>query len=142
MCLVGHYGSHPKISEGRKILIQVKYGLLHPRIMEEQTSRPSKHVCLTRRGALTITEDPEHEIFEALADKDVLTLVRGLSKEEARSPFPDGLFGLDNASTNAAIRKMKNAGLISSRRDGNDHVYFLNKPRFKDLIIFLNGLIE
>ena len=37
---------------------------------------------------------------------------------------------------------MKNAGLISSRRDGNDHVYFLNKPRFKDLIIFLNGLIE
>ncbi|MBR6910295.1 MAG: helix-turn-helix transcriptional regulator, partial [Candidatus Methanomethylophilaceae archaeon] len=91
---------------------------------------------------LTITEDPEHEIFEALADKDVLTLGRGRSKEEARSPFPDGLFGLDNASTNAAIHKMKNAGLISSRRDGNDHVYFLNKPRFKDLIIFLNGLIE
>ena len=83
-----------------------------------------------------------HDIFEALADKDVLALVRGLSKEEARSPFPDGLFGLGPEQTNAAIRKMKFAGLISSRRDGNDHVYFLNKPRFKDLIIFLNGLIE
>ena len=108
----------------------------------EEKQRPSKHICLTKRGPMGISEDPELDILNALADSDVLTLVRGLSKEEARSPFPDGLFGLNYASTNAAIRKMKAAGLISSKRDGNDHVYFLNKSRFKDLAQFIEGLIE
>ncbi len=89
-----------------------------------------------------ISDDPEFDIISALADKDVLTLVRGLSKEEARSPFPDGLYGMDSSRTNTAIRKMKNAGLISSRRDGPDHVYFLNKGRFKDLANFIESLIE
>ena len=89
-----------------------------------------------------ISSDPELDMLTALADKDVLTMVRGLAKEEARSPFPDGLFGMDSSSTNAAIRKMKAAGLISSRRDGPDHVYFLNKGRFKDLARFIEELIE
>ena len=84
----------------------------------------------------------EFDMLSALADKDVLTLVRGLSRKEARSPFPDGLFGLDGPRTNAAIRKMKGAGLISSRRDGADHVYFLNACRFRDLARFLEGLIK
>ena len=108
----------------------------------DEKQRPSKHICLTNRKPLGISDDPELDMLTALADKDVLTMVRGLSQEEARSPFPDGLFGLDSASTNAAIRKMKAAGLISSRRDGNDHVYFLNKGRFKDLAQFLESLIQ
>ena len=107
----------------------------------EENQRPSKHICLTNRKPLGISEDAELDMFTALADKDVLTLVRGLAKEEARSPFPDGLFGMDSASTNAAIRKMKAAGLISSRRDGNDHIYFLNKTRFRDLAQFIEGLV-
>ena len=108
----------------------------------EENQRPSRHICLTKRGPMGISEDPEFDILFALADKDVLTLVRGLSKEEARSPFPDGLYGMDSSRTNAAIRKMKNAGLISSRRDGPDHVYFLNKGRFRDLANFIESLIE
>ncbi len=108
----------------------------------DENQRPSRHICLTKRGPMGISEDPEFDIISALADKDVLTLVRGLSKEEARSPFPDGLYGMDSSRTNAAIRKMKNAGLISSRRDGPDHVYFLNKGRFKDLANFIESLIE
>lgn len=108
----------------------------------EENQRPSRHICLTKRGPMGISEDPEFDIISALADKDVLTLVRGLSKEEARSPFPEGLYGMDSSRTNAAIRKMKNAGLISSRRDGPDHVYFLNKGRFKDLANFIESLIE
>ena len=108
----------------------------------EENQRPSRHICLTKRGPMGISEDPEFDIISALADKDVLTLVRGLSKEEARSPFPDGLYGMDSSRTNAAIRKMKNAGLISSRRDGPDHVYFLNKGRFRDLANFIESLIE
>ncbi len=108
----------------------------------EEKQRPSKHICLTNRRPLGVSDDTELDMITALADKDVLTLVRGLSKEEARSPFPDGLFGLDYPSTNAAIRKMKAAGLISSRRDGNDHVYFLNKSRFRDLAHFIESLIE
>ena len=109
---------------------------------DEQQQRASKHICLTNRHALGISDDPEFDMLSALADKDVLRLTRGLSKEEARSPFPDGLFGMDEARTNAAIRKMKGAGLISSRRDGPDHVYFLNECRFRDLARFINGLIR
>ena len=108
----------------------------------EENNRPSKHICLTQRGPMGISDDPEFDIISALADKDVLTMVRGLAKEEARSPFPDGLFGMDSQRTNAAIRKMKATGLISSRRDGNDHVYFLNKCRFRDLSNFIDGLIS
>ncbi len=106
----------------------------------DQQNRPSKHVCLTHRGLMGISEDPEFDILSALADKDVLTMVRGLSKEEARSPFTDGLYGMDEKRVNAAIRKMKDAGLISSRRDGNDHVYFLNEPRFRELENFIRSL--
>lgn len=104
--------------------------------------RPSKHICLTNRHALQISGDPEEDILSTLADPDVLTLVRGLAKEEARSPFPDGLYGMDETRTNAAIRKMKSAGLISSRRDGPDHVYFLNEGRFRFLINFLESLLK
>lgn len=104
--------------------------------------KPSRHICLTKRMAMGISSDPELDMFTALADADVMMMVRGLSKTEARSPFPDGLFGLDGARTNAAIRKMKEAGLISSRRDGNDHVYFLNAPRFRDLARFVSDLAE
>lgn len=110
-------------------------------IMEEQ-QRPSKHICLTKRGPMMISEDPEFDIISTLADKDVLTLTRGLSEKELRSPFTEGAFGLDEKSTNQAIRKMKAAGLISSRRDGNDHVYFLNAPRFREIIHFLQKLID
>ena len=113
----------------------------HP--MDEQPKqRSSKHICLTVRGPMGISDDPIFDIISALADKDVLTMVRGLSKEEIRSPFTDGVFGMDEARTNAAIRRMKGAGLISSRRDGPDHVYFLNKGRYKELEHFLSGLFS
>ena len=103
---------------------------------------PSKHVCLTHRGLMDISDDSEFDMLYALADKDVLTLVRGLAKEEARSPFTDGLYGMDEKRVNAAIRRMKDAGLISSRRDGNDHVYFLNESRFRELAQFIEGLLR
>lgn len=53
---------------------------------EQPVQKASKHICLTNRHALGISDDPEHDMLIALADKDVLTLARGLSKEEARSP--------------------------------------------------------
>ena len=104
--------------------------------------KASKHVCLTIRGPMGISDDPIFDIVSALADRDVLVMVRGLAREEIRSPFTDGVFGMDESRTNAAIRKMKGAGLISSRRDGPDHVYFLNKGRYKDLEHFLSGLFQ
>jgi len=108
--------------------------------MADPENKPSKHVCLTHRGLMGISEDPEYDMLSALADKDVLTMVRGLAKEEARSPFTDGLYGMEEKRVNAAIRRMKDAGLISSRRDGNDHVYFLNECRFRELAQFIDGL--
>ncbi|MGN1045033.1 MAG: ArsR/SmtB family transcription factor [Candidatus Methanomethylophilaceae archaeon] len=109
--------------------------------MEPQPKqKASKHVCLTIRGPMGISDDPILDIVSALADRDVLTMVRGLAHEEIRSPFTDGVFGMDESRTNAAIRRMKGAGLISSRRDGPDHVYYLNKGRYKELEHFLGGL--
>lgn len=108
--------------------------------MSEEGQRPSRHICLTRRAPIGISMDPELDMLTALADPDVLDLARGLAKKEARSPFPDGLFGMDAARTNAAIRRMRDAGLISSRRDGNDHVYFLNSSRFRELSQFISDL--
>ena len=49
---------------------------------------------------------------------------------------------MEEKRVNAAIRKMKDAGLISSRRDGDDHIYFLNESRFKELIRFLESLMR
>lgn len=109
---------------------------------EQPGRKPSRHVCLTNRHALGISDDPEFDMISALADRDVLSLVRGLAEHEARTPFPDGLFGLDGPRTDAAIRKLKAGGLISSRRDGNDHIYFLNAGRFRDLAAFIEGLIK
>ena len=108
----------------------------------EESQRPSKHVCLTHRGPMMISENPELDILTALADKDVLVLAKGLAAEGLRSPFTNGAFGLDERSINQAIRKMKAAGLISSRRDGNDHVYMLNKGRFHEIIGFLQNLVN
>ncbi len=109
---------------------------------EEAPKKPSKHMCLTNRRPLGITQDPEQEAFAALADEDVLAMVRGLSESEIRSPLTGGAFGLDEQATGSAMRKMKAAGLISSRRDGDDHVYFLNGPRFKDLAKFLERCVK
>ena len=109
---------------------------------QQPRQKSSKHVCLTVRGPLGISDDPILDIITALADKDVLTMVRELAKEEIRSPFTEGVFGMDEARTNAAIRRMKGAGLISSRRDGPDHVYFLNKGRYRELQNFVNGLLS
>lgn len=109
---------------------------------DDSAQKPTRHICLTRRMAMEISVDPELDIISALADEDVMTMVRGLSRQEVRSPFPDGLFGMDSKRTDDAIRRMKEGGLISSRRDGNDHVYFLNKPRFKDLEAFIDRVLE
>lgn len=108
----------------------------------EGVQRPSRHVCLTNRGPMTISSDPQLDILTALADADVLALVRGLIDGELRSPFTSGAFGLDEPRTNAAVRRMRSAGLISARRDGPDHVYFLNKGRFRELRVFLDSVLE
>ena len=77
-----------------------------------------------------------------MTDTGTLRLFSPLAKEDARSPFTDGLYGMEEKRVNAAIRKMKDAGLISSRRDGDDHIYFLNESRFKELIRFLESLMR
>ncbi|MBQ8179017.1 MAG: helix-turn-helix transcriptional regulator [Candidatus Methanomethylophilaceae archaeon] len=110
--------------------------------MEEPRQRPSRHVCLTVRGPIGISSDPELDILTALADPDVLAVVRGLTDSEIRSPFTGGAFGLDEPALNAAVRRMKSAGLISSRRDGPDHVYFLNRGRFRQLMTFLEPIVR
>jgi DNA-binding transcriptional ArsR family regulator len=110
--------------------------------MTEGPEKPSKHVCLCGGGLMGISDDPVFDMLSALADKDVLTMVRGLSDSEARSPFPEGLFGLDEKRTAVALKKLSKAGLVSSRRDGPDHVYYLNNGRFRELNAFFSGLIK
>ncbi len=101
--------------------------------MEEAPKKLQKHICLTNRKPLGISSDPEAEIIAALADPDVLTMVRGLSKEEIGAPFTDGAFGMEETRVNAAVRKMKEAGLICSHRVEDQHFYYLNRSRIKFL---------
>ena len=37
---------------------------------EQPVQKASKHICLTNRHALGISDDPEHDMLIALADKD------------------------------------------------------------------------
>ncbi len=111
-----------------------------------EEKKPARHICLTNRMPLGISSDPEADIIRALDDPDVLRMVRGLAKEELVAPFTDGAFGMDGKACAAAIRKMKDGGLVCSRRveDGTGvrHHYYLNSPRLKTLYVFLGSLIS
>ena len=108
--------------------------------MEGTPKKAEKHICLTNRRPLGISTDPEAEIIAALADADVLTMVRGLSKEEIGAPFTDGAFGMDEKRVNDAVRKMKAAGLICSHKKDDHHFYYLNRSRIRFLADSLNEL--
>jgi hypothetical protein len=112
----------------------------------EAAKRPAKHICLTNRMPLGISSDPEADIIRALDDPDVLRMVRGLAEEELVAPFTDGAYGMDEKTCNATIRKMKDGGLICSRRveyeDGIHHHYYLNEGRLKTLYDFLGKVMK
>ncbi len=112
----------------------------------EKPKRPAKHICLTNRMPLGISSDPEADIIRALNDPDVLAMIRGLSKEEMVAPFTDGAFGMDEKTCNATVKKLKDGGLICSRRveheDGVHHHYYLNTVRLKTLYDFMGKLIS
>ena len=111
-----------------------------------EEKKPARHICLTNRMPLGISSDPEADIIKALDNPDVLRMVRGLAKEELVAPFSDGAFGMDGKTCAEAIRKMKDGGLVCSRRvedeTGIRHHYYLNSPRLKTLYAFLGSLIE
>ena len=109
---------------------------------EPQKQKSSKHICMTVRGPLTISEDPVMDIIAALHDEDVMKMVRGLAREEIRSPYSDGAFGEDENWVSSTLRKMKDGGLVMSRRDGPDHVYYLNRSRFMTLEKFIQDLFR
>lgn len=107
----------------------------------EVPQKMSKHVCSCGNSKLSmISEDPVLDIFKVLADKNVLTMIRGMIGTEVRSPFPDGLFGLDYDTTNKTLKTLCQSGLVNTKRDGPDHVYFLHKTRFKVVSDFLNEI--
>lgn len=89
-----------------------------------------------------ISDDPELDILKALSDGDVLKVVRGLSKEYLRTPFTDGIFGLDEKRINECIRILSTAGLICSKKEGQDHIYYLNNVRLRDMSSFFKSLIK
>ena len=110
------------------------------------SKRPAKHICLTNRMPLGISSDPEADIIRALDDPDVLIMLRGLAKEELVAPFTDGAYGMDEKTCNATVRKLKDGGLICSRRveheDGIHHHYYINTVRLKTLGDFIGVLIR
>ena len=111
--------------------------------MEEKPKmKMSKHVCACGPILTTVSADPLLDIISVLDDADALVLLKGLMKTEVRSPFPDGLFGLEPARTNTALRRLLRAGLVNSRIDGPDHIYYIHVERFKELHDFVDGLVN
>lgn len=114
------------------------------RFMEEQSKQKmSKHVCACGSSPLaSFNFDPVFEIVKALDDEDALTILRELTKKEIRSPWPNGLFGMDEQRTSKAMRKLLVSGLINSRIDGADHIYFIHVQRFKPLKELVDGCVN
>ena len=112
--------------------------------MDEQPAKKpnTSHICLTKRTAMGISSDMQQEFFAAMADPDVLAMVRGLAREPKPMPFTGGVFGIEERAANNAIRKMKAAGLVASHREGDFHVYYLNANRFRDMAKYLERLAE
>lgn len=111
--------------------------------MEEQNKpKMSKHVCACGPIMMNISANPLLDIIAVLDDADSLTLLKGLQKKEVRSPFPEGLFGMDAQRTNKALRKLLRAGLVNSRVEGPDHIYYIHIQRFKILKDFVDGCVD
>ena len=112
--------------------------------MEEQPKvKMSKHVCGCGGSILMpISSNPLYDVIQVLDDEDSLVILKGLIKKEARSPFPDGLYGLDSQRTNAALRSLLKAGLVNSRVEGPDHIYYIHVERFKELKTFVDDLVN
>jgi hypothetical protein len=109
---------------------------------EESKPKMSKHVCACGPILTTVSANPLLDIISILDDADSLEILKGLMKTEVRSPFPDGLFGMDSQRTNKALRRVLRAGLVNSRIDGPDHVYYIHIERFKVLEEFVEGCVH
>ena len=111
--------------------------------MEEQSKpKMSKHVCACGPILTTVSANPLLDIISVLDDADSLTILKGLIETEIRSPFPDGLFGMDSKRTNTALRRLLRAGLVNSRIDGADHIYYIHVERFKELEKFVHDIVN
>ncbi len=111
--------------------------------MDEQPKvKMSKHVCACGPVMTCVSANPLLDIIQILDDEDALTILNGLMKKEVRSPFPDGLYGMDSQRTNKALRSLLRAGLVNSRVEGPDHIYYIHTQRFKILKDFVDGCID
>jgi len=111
--------------------------------MEEQPKvKMSKHVCACGPILTSVSANPLLDIISVLDDADSLEILRGLTKKEVRSPFPDGLFGMDSQRTNKALRRLLRAGLVNSRVEGADHIYYIHTERFALLKQFVDGCVD
>ena len=112
-------------------------------LMEDQSKpKMSKHVCACGPILTTVSANPLLDIISVLDNADCLTILKGLIETEVRSPFPDGLFGMDSKRTNIALRTVLRAGLVNSRVEGADHIYYLHVERFKELQKFVNDIVN
>ena len=109
---------------------------------DEPEKKMSKHVCACGPLLMSVSANPLLDIISVLDDADSLTILKGLMMKEVRSPFPDGLYGMDSQRTNKALRRLLRAGLVNSHVDGLDHVYSIHVERFKELKSFVDGCVD
>ena len=127
------------LSEPPRSIIYMESG---HRAMEEQPKvKMSKHVCACGPILTSVSANPLLDIISVLDDADALTILKGLMKKEVRSPFPDGLYGMDAPRTNKALRSLLRAGLVNSRVEGPDHIYYIHVERFRELKEFVDGCV-
>jgi hypothetical protein len=109
---------------------------------KENELKVNEHLCLCNNKVFNISEDPELDMLKVLANKDMLDLVRGLSKGGMRSPFSEGYFGLSEKKITECMIALSKAGLVCSKREGDCHIYILNRIRFEDLSRYIKSLCE
>ena len=105
---------------------------------DDDANATAKTEQVEKKDSVIVNEPLEGDPYQELDDLIGL----GSVKTEVRSPFPDGLFGMDSQRTNKALRRLLRAGLVNSRIDGPDHVYYIHVERFKVLEEFVDGCVN
>ncbi len=81
-----------------------------------------------------------YKIFEALSDPSRIKIVELLRKRDMTAGEISKHFPFSKPTLSHHLNVLKNAGIIASRRDGQNIIYSLDTTVFEDIIFFIQKL--
>ncbi len=81
-----------------------------------------------------------YKIFEALSDPSRIKIVELLRKGDMTAGEISDHFSFSKPTLSHHLNVLKNAGIIASRREGQNIIYSLDTTVFEDIIFFIQKL--